>query len=179
MLASHVFKKMVQPKIKTAQALSGKKFSELTLQLPGDDPNALVILLRMMHGKFKDVPCIVNLRTLANLAVLVKKYGLSEVTCHFSDHWLEHLEGSIPDSLNDSLLPCMAIACVFQRLDILRRLSRVAIVESDSLLEASHLPIPDCLLRKSIGPAKMSRLTFKQGLSMRVGGGDWNIFWTR
>lgn len=70
-LASRVWRAMCDP-----QGPWAKQSSEGIFNLPEDDPDALLILLRIAHLQFSDLPdAIVVYEHLLQLAVLCDKYG--------------------------------------------------------------------------------------------------------
>ena len=63
--------------------------SHLKLPLPDDDPDALRILLNMIHGHAYRLPQEVAFCTLADIAVLVDKYALHEIAEVYCRFWVE------------------------------------------------------------------------------------------
>ena len=143
-LASPIFKIMLQPKFKEGLQLHSHGYAELPL--PDDNPAALLILLNLIHGQFRKVPRKIDLWMLTELAVLVDKYELLETTEMLLDYWLQHLKGTIPVVLNDDLLPWICISRVFRKPDIFEKVTKVAQLESEGLLEVSEWPIPEHVL---------------------------------
>ena len=143
-LASPIFKAMLQPKFKEGLQLHSHGYAELPL--PDDNSAALLILLNLIHGQFRKVPRKIDLWMLAELAVLVDKYELLETTEMLLDYWLPHLRCTIPLVLNDDLLPWICISRVFRKPDIFEKVTKVAQLESEGLLEVSEWPIPEHVL---------------------------------
>ncbi len=83
-LASPVFKRILQPSFKEGQEVSSQGYIELPL--PDDDPAPLLILLHLIHGRIRKVPRTVDLGMLTNLAILVDKYELLETTEMIKDY---------------------------------------------------------------------------------------------
>lgn len=110
--------------------------------LVGDDPDALLILLDLIHCRFKKVPRKVDLETLTCIAFLVDKYELWEITEIVKDCWLSSIRENELAQLSDDLLSWMFIAEVFQENSIFLKLSSVAKMESKGLLVTPDLPIP-------------------------------------
>ena len=143
-LASPIFKTMLQPKFKEGLQLHSHGHAELPL--PDDNPAALLILLNLIHSQLRKVPRKIDLWMLTELAVLVDKYELLETTEMVLDYWLQHLNCTIPLVLNDDLLPWMCISRVFRKPDIFEKVTKVAQLESEGLLEANQWPIPEHVL---------------------------------
>jgi hypothetical protein len=78
-----------------------------------DEPNAVLILLSVIHGRYWNVPCNVDLATLTEIAILVDKYDLHEAVSVMKDQWLHHLEIVYPDAFNEEILRWMCISWVF------------------------------------------------------------------
>ncbi len=143
-LASSVFKRILQVGFKEGQQLSSQGHTELPL--PDDNPAALLVLLNLIHGQTRKVPRTVDLGMLTELAILVDKYELLETTEMVMDHWFHGLEKDVPLSFTDDLLPWMCLSWVFKKPEIFRKVTRVAQLESEGLLEVNQLPIPQSVL---------------------------------
>jgi len=68
-LASHVFVSILQPGFQTEDELHLNGRTELPL--PEDDPVALLFLLYAIHGRWREVPHNIDLRTLTEISILV------------------------------------------------------------------------------------------------------------
>ena len=140
-MASPVFKDMVESGLPMqSRQIQCPRLIEVPLQ--GDDPDALLILLYLIHCRFKEVPRKVALETLTWIAFLVDKYELLEVTEFLRDHWLSGIKENVPTELSDDLLSWMFITEVFQEKGIFSKVSNVAKIESKGLLSMRDLPIP-------------------------------------
>jgi hypothetical protein len=84
----------------------------LELPLPNDDPDAISILLDVIHGHTK-VPRKVDFELLIHISILVDKYQLQEVVEVFSDGWIQVLDQEVPASLTVDLIPWLYIFWVF------------------------------------------------------------------
>ncbi len=135
---------MVQCGPTQSQQPQTQVFTEVVLQ--DDDPDALLILLRLIHGRSSQVPRMVDLRTLTQIAILVDKYELFETTDLLIDQWLSSAKETLPAELNDDLLSWMFIAGVFEDKSISKRVSQIAKLESKELLRARNLPILSLIL---------------------------------
>lgn len=158
-LASPVFKGMVQCGLTQSQQLQSQSSTEVVLQ--DDDPDALLILLRLIHGRFRQVPRTVALGTLTQIAILVDKYELFETTDPLIDQWLLGAKETLPAELNDDLLSWMFIAGVFKDKSISKRVSQIARFESKGLLKARNLPIPG----QDLGTNSKNLLTYQKLIS--------------
>ncbi|MCJ1383322.1 hypothetical protein MMC17_006435 [Xylographa soralifera] len=145
-LASRVFDSMLKPGFSEGDKLRSQ--GHAALRLPEDNPAALLILLNLMHGRFKAVPRKVDLSMLTELATLVDKYELLEITEMFQGSWMEVLEKSITEEFNDDLLPWICISYVFKKAEIFQRVTRIAQMRSKGPIEEYRLPIPESVLGK-------------------------------
>ena len=143
-LASPVFKDVIQS-THTHDAPS-EEHSLARLPLSDDDPDALLLLMRLMHVQFKDVPREVDLGTLAQIATLVDKYELLETTHLSADGWISGIKDSIPTELNTDLLAWMLIAEVFEDETISKQVKERAIFESKGRMDAFGFNIPGQIL---------------------------------
>lgn len=140
-LASRVFKAMLQPGFQVGDELRAN--GHATLPLPDDNPTALLHLLRLAHCKIRDVPREVDLELLMELAILVDKYALSEITDMFADLWIDSLKWSIPNTFDENLLPWIWISRAFGKADTFKEVTKVAQLESIGFIEEDRLPIPN------------------------------------
>ena len=145
-LASRVFKSMLQPGFLIGDKLRSQGYAELSL--PDDNPIALLVLLNLVHGRIRKVPGKIDMWMLTELAVLVDKYELLEITEMFLDSWFKNLEISIPQEFNENLLPWMCISWVFNKQEIFMQVTKIAQLESEGPIEECELPIPASVLSK-------------------------------
>ena len=110
-LASSVFKAMLGNGFREGAHLS--LLGELTLPLPEDDANTLVILLDLIHGRLKRVPRQFDLERLITISILVDKYQLHEVVEMVADVWINYLRSSIPTSYTQDVASWILITWVF------------------------------------------------------------------
>ena len=146
-LASPVFKTML--KVKYQEGLNLYSQGHAELPLPDDNPAAFLIILHLIHGQIRKVPRKIDLWMLTELAILVDKYELSETVEMMLDYWLQDLKSTIPLTLSNDLLPWICISWVFKKSDIFKKVTKTAQTESEGLLAANQLPIPESVLSKN------------------------------
>lgn len=149
MLASPVFKAMLQhSNFKEGDTL--RSSGQVKVPLPDDEPAALKILLDIVHGKVRQVPRQVSLKTMTELSVLVDKYQMLEVVEIYVEIWMNTLKTSVPIFFTADLLSWLSISWVFGLADIFKQISRIAMRGSTELFGAheSHLPIPQPVFGK-------------------------------
>lgn len=147
-LASRVFKRLLQGSFKEGQQLSSQ--DHIVLPLPEDNPAALLVLLNLIHGQTRKVPRTVDLWMLTELAILVDKYELLEATEMTMEHWFRGLKSDILLDFTNNLLPLIFVSWVFRKPEIFRKVTRAAQLESEGLLEVNQLPIPQSVLGISL-----------------------------
>ncbi|KAH7350753.1 hypothetical protein BKA65DRAFT_593644 [Rhexocercosporidium sp. MPI-PUGE-AT-0058] len=134
MLASPTFLSMLSPGYKEGGILQAQ--GSVVIPLPDDDPDALIILLNIIHGKTRLVPREVDLQTLAELATLVDYYHMQETVELWSDLWIEkvdlevglhsqlHADGYEYEFSQADTLKRLFISWVFQKAAAFKKLSR-------------------------------------------------------
>lgn len=143
-LASSVFTAMLSPNFKESATL--RSVGTLNLPLPDDDPEALLILLNIIHGQTKEIPLAVNLYMLTQIAILVDKYRLQMVVGILSRFWISTLKLNMPQVwTEDDLRRWIFISWVFQSPAEFKFATKKAEMESESRIDESgevDLPIP-------------------------------------
>jgi BTB/POZ domain len=150
MLASPVFKAMLQhSNFKEGDML--RSSGQVKVPLPDDEPIALKILLDIIHGRVRQVPRQVSLKTMTELSILVDKYQMLEVVELYVEIWMNTLKASVPFTFTADLLSWLSISWVFGLADIFKQIARIAVRGSTELFGAheSRLPIPQPVFGKS------------------------------
>ena len=82
-MASPIWKAMFNP-------VSGFRESnpDTVVEFPGDDPDVMLILLRIAHLQFSEVPKSITFACLAELAVLCDKYDTVSLVQPFIENWM-------------------------------------------------------------------------------------------
>ena len=138
MLASRVFKKMLQAGFQEGQTLL--KDGHVELALYDDDPIALEIFLNTIHGRFRNVPESVDLKTLTQIAIFANKYDCAETFLLLMKTWCNALQATIPKTICEDLLRWMCINQIFGRSVEMVELTRIAISQSTMKVE-TELPM--------------------------------------
>jgi len=119
-----------------------------------DDPEALIMLMYIVHGMTRKVPRDIPLDTLVEFAVLVNYYKVHESVELFSDIWISNLKTkSFPNSYNpEEVLSWLFISWVFEKADDFEKLTRILIYESDDKLPEHvkhvNIPIPESIVAR-------------------------------
>ncbi|GJC82996.1 hypothetical protein ColLi_05834 [Colletotrichum liriopes] len=110
------------------------------------DPDALLILMQVIHGRMRSVPRRIDFEMLAKIAVLVDYYDCHEVIEVFSSIWIDSLKGQLPSGCNRDLVLWLLISHVFQQDDIFSRITQTAVLEGQGPLPTMDLPIPSIII---------------------------------
>ncbi|OCL14163.1 hypothetical protein AOQ84DRAFT_309366 [Glonium stellatum] len=140
-LASPYFKRMFRSGWPEGDALRTKGRVEIRLQ-NSEDPDALLIILNIIHGHTRKVPRTVDLTMLTKIAVLVDIYECYEVVEMFSNMWIDSLIGDMPQSISMKLTQWIWVAWVFNKPDQFKVATRIAGRQNRDLIETCGLPIP-------------------------------------
>ena len=112
------------------------------IPLPEDDPDALLILLNVIHGHMRKVPLNVDLHTLTQLAILVDKYGILEGVEIFTNVWFSNLKHEIPQTYTEDIPSWICICWVFGKPEEFKQTTRLALRQGRENLPAADIPIP-------------------------------------
>ncbi|KAK7987155.1 hypothetical protein PG988_002143, partial [Apiospora saccharicola] len=133
-MASSYFKKMLQGPWRESSASTIFAFDW--------DPEAMVILMNVIHGHHRKIPQAVDLEKLAKIAVIVDYYDCHEVVEIFAKRWIKLLKPTVPIEYCRELMLMLAICCVFPVTGVSRSMIRYAIRESRGPIQTLDLPIP-------------------------------------
>ncbi|KAJ8071767.1 hypothetical protein OCU04_002082 [Sclerotinia nivalis] len=154
-LVSPVFKAMLQwSNFKDGYAM--KAHGKVEVPLPDDDPEAMRILVDIVHCHHKDVPRKVKLSLLTHLAILVDKYRLHEAVQIYSDMWISHAKKKFPSTMAEDgtevCLQWLCISWVFEKSRDFTAMTRIFQQESTQSLSemisdsAWDIPVPSTVI---------------------------------
>lgn len=153
-LASPVFKALLRGSFAESSDLQSDLSPEILLH--DDDPAAFWLLLYIIHGRPKQVPNKIGLETLTQIALLVDKYELHEVSEVITDGWIEQIqEEDVPDCEHDigKVAQLLCVAWVFRNPMMFSKMTFLAMqlsVGNFACVEAAHLPITAAVLGNSL-----------------------------
>ncbi|OAG11104.1 uncharacterized protein CC84DRAFT_1047336, partial [Paraphaeosphaeria sporulosa] len=81
------------------------------IEMNGHGLDAMLLVMNMIHGRFRQLPSSVDLCTLTRIAVLTDYLQCHEVVEPFVDQWIERLEGKIVHVYSKELIQWL---CIFQ-----------------------------------------------------------------
>ncbi|CEF74641.1 hypothetical protein SNK05_002732 [Fusarium graminearum] len=111
-------------------------------------PEALLIVLRIIHAQNQDVPQYVSFEMFAQIATVVDDLQCYEAISFSAKSWMSQLSGSIPHHLCDDLIRWIVVVSVFGLNDYLECAKHVAMVESTGPIDSLGLPILSSIIDK-------------------------------
>ncbi|KAL1860656.1 hypothetical protein VTK73DRAFT_7218 [Phialemonium thermophilum] len=141
--ASPYFKFLLRGQWKEGQTSS--EFPHYTIRTAHWDEEALLLLMRIVHGKTRDVPVALDIEMLAKMATLVDYYHCHEALWLASKMWISRLE--LPKKYGRDLVLMLAVALVFSHEEIFQRMGALAFRELRGPLPTLDLPIPEHMAR--------------------------------
>ncbi|KUI70814.1 hypothetical protein VM1G_06263 [Cytospora mali] len=145
-LASRRFRKMLSGDWLEANTIYPDGHRHVTLE--AFDPDALLILLNILHGKTRKVPRSVDLEMLAKISVIVDDFECHEEVEIFSDEWIRTLKDWLPTDYNRDLVLWILISIVFHKHAEFKRATHTAILHNEGLMKTLDLPIPGVVIDK-------------------------------
>ncbi|GMF75137.1 unnamed protein product [Aspergillus oryzae] len=139
-LASPVFKKILTGGWKESVTYLQKGSVEITAE--SWDIEALLILLRAIHGQQYHVPQKLTLEMLAKVAVLVDFYDCKEAVYIWTTIWIDALEEKIPKIYSRDLLLWLWISWVFQLQAQFKESTSTVMSWSDGWIDDFGFPVP-------------------------------------
>jgi hypothetical protein len=154
--SSPYFKRNLQSGMLESQTLRFRGHVEFCMD--EQDPEAMLIVLNIIHGKSRQVPKVVDLNMLTKLAVIVDYLECLEVVEPYSDRWVDNLKGDIPATYSNELIQWHCISLVFRKQLEFKAVTRTAIRYSKGAIQTLGLPIRERLVGKRL-------LQYFEGLS--------------
>ncbi|KAI3319831.1 hypothetical protein HD806DRAFT_508074 [Xylariaceae sp. AK1471] len=141
-LASRHFQKVFDSKFKKSQRDSD---GLLHVDASGWDTEALLIVLRVIHGQHRKLPKTMDLELLAKIAVIVDSYDCHEIFDAFAELWLQRLKSRfiLLHKLDRELLLLLFVSWVFGWTNEFKLATRIVLHQSKGPLRTLDLPIPE------------------------------------
>ncbi|KAF5976505.1 hypothetical protein FCOIX_7081 [Fusarium coicis] len=153
-LASSVFKNMLTGSFPEGKAdPSGFRL----IKTSDWDPEALKIILTIMHGYNRDVPRSLSLEMLVKVAMIIDYYDCLESVEPYTDIWLEGLRPELPKVYGRDCILFLFISWVFSEPIMFEKMTELALRHSQKLVEAEDFPLPAEILER-IDIARQSAL---------------------
>ncbi|KAK3064938.1 hypothetical protein LTS18_001902, partial [Coniosporium uncinatum] len=112
-LASPYYSDMFKGSMKEADTFRNNGSAQV--QVEDIDADALVVVMRIIHGRTREVPRTVTLEILAKIAVIVDLYQCHEAVELFTDMWITHLKTTVPKMYSRDAVLWICISWVFQQ----------------------------------------------------------------
>ncbi|KAJ4196199.1 hypothetical protein NW759_016417 [Fusarium solani] len=126
--ASPVFRKMLKGSFAEAVTNSQGLYCITAI---GWDPEALVIVLDIMHGHNRNVPRQLTLEMMAKVAAIVDYYDCLEIVEVFAGVWVDTLAESQPSTYGKDTILWLLVSWVFQRQNIFEKMAGLALRHSE------------------------------------------------
>lgn len=141
-LASTYFKKMMSGPWREANHVHDDGLFHTNLD--GFDPDAVSIILNIVHGLNRRVPRTVDLSFLAEIARIVDYFDCHQALHLYASLWIEHLVQLNWESQKDIWDRWIAVAGVFQYSAIFTKWTRIAIIRGLNCAPILELPLLSC-----------------------------------
>ncbi|KAJ6092676.1 hypothetical protein N7486_007965 [Penicillium sp. IBT 16267x] len=140
MFASPIFKKILTGGWKESITYLQKGSVEVTAE--SWDIEALLIVLRAIHGQYNLIPKKLTLEMLAKVAVIADYYECKNVLYLLTDRWINNLKEKIPATVTRGLILWLWIAWFFKLPSQFKLSTSIAMSLSNGWIDDLGLPIP-------------------------------------
>ncbi|CZR49491.1 uncharacterized protein FPRO_15851 [Fusarium proliferatum ET1] len=108
------------------------------------DPEALRMVMKVIHAQAQDLPDDVTLQRIVSIAEVVDDLQCHDALSFFVKAWINRLSESVPSRMCDELVQWIFIASVFGLDEKFKQATRVAIMHSTGPIDTLGLPMrPD------------------------------------
>lgn len=108
------------------------------------DPEALRMVMKVIHAQAQDLPDEVTLQRIASIAEVVDDLQCHDALSFFVKAWINRLSESVPSRMCDELVQWIFIASVFGLNEKFKHATRVAVMHSKGPIDILGLPMrPD------------------------------------
>lgn len=112
------------------------------------DSEAMLIVLRAIHNRTKDIPRKVTLEMLCNIAMLVDYYELQDSLQFYGSVWIDYLRSSLPAAYGRDIVLWICASSIFGDATSFCAATKVAIESSPEDIRALNLPISATIIGK-------------------------------
>ncbi|KAF4338700.1 hypothetical protein FBEOM_7406 [Fusarium beomiforme] len=145
-LASRTFRSMLEGPWTEATSTSPTNNSVRQIIASDWDAISLAIVLDIIHGRHKEVPRVINLRTLTNIATMAEYYRCLEVVEIFGDRWFNILLGEPTQKYSGETLMWLYVSWIFSKRKILANVTETILEHMDGLqADTKDLPLAEIL----------------------------------
>ncbi|KAF5690406.1 hypothetical protein FGLOB1_14652 [Fusarium globosum] len=108
------------------------------------DPEALRMVMKVIHAQAQDLPDEVTLQSIASIAEVVDDLQCHDALSFFVKAWINRLSESVPSRMCDELVQWIFIASVFGLNEKFKHATRMAVMHSKGSIDILGLPMrPD------------------------------------
>jgi hypothetical protein len=147
-LASSYFRKMLKGNWKESNGLKSQQC--FRIEVEDWDPDAMRIIMDIIHGRTRNVPKSIDLEMLAKIAVIVDYYEYFEVVEIFSDIWIKAFKRIVPTAYSRDTMLWVCISWVFHKPHLFETATGAALKYSEGPVQTMELPIPEKIIRRLI-----------------------------
>lgn len=113
----------------------------------GWDEDAFELLMNIIQGNSQKVPRSISLELLAKIALLVDYYKCYDVVKFYSDTWIENLGNAMEVTrYSRDFVLVLFVSCVFFQRTAFRKLTNLAMQQTQGPLRTLSLPFPQGLI---------------------------------
>jgi hypothetical protein len=105
------------------------------------EPEALKIVLKIIHSQVQDLPDEVTLEMMASIAEIVDDLQCHEAVSFFARVWISRLPQSMPSKISDDLMRWIFVTSVFGLGEAFKQATKVAIMHGTEPLKTLGLPM--------------------------------------
>lgn len=117
------------------------------ISLPEDDPDAMVILMHLIHANLSRVPCPLSKTQLIGMASCIDKYDIQGISGPCFRPFLYVLVNAKFDKVESSL-EIGSVAYVFKEAGVFKKATRFAVINGDGHNQDNYCSIPSFILGK-------------------------------
>jgi len=141
MLASAYFKRSLGSKLEEGHTLRSQGYMEISMD--GQQPEAMLIVMNIIHGRTRQVPFSIDVDMLTRIAVLVDYLECHEAVEPYACRWVGNLERYIPRNYSRELVQWICISLVFDEKELVEEITRTALLQAKRPVATLDLPIRD------------------------------------
>lgn len=144
-LASSYFKGRLKSNWPEGRELAEKGTAEISLDGPGCDPWALLLILHIFHARGRHVPETVSLKTLLKIALATDYLQCHESVENYGLRWSRNLVPQLPSTFSSNTKSSIMISYTFGWNELFQRTTQLAQQQGKGPLDTAALPIPQSI----------------------------------
>lgn len=140
-LASPYFKRNLESGMLESHTLGAE--GRVNISMKDQNPEIMLIVMNIIHGRTRKVPRIIKLDLLTEIAILVDYLECHEAVEPFSDLWIKCFQNHQILICSKPFIQWICISIVFDRNDLLTKLTRAVLRQAKGPIQTLGLPIPE------------------------------------